>query len=464
MSFFLFRAINQGNLEAVEDFLSTNEVDIDKIYDVNFYTPLVAAVVLNQKEIVKNLLEKGANANQQDPLGRLPLEVSISSYIGDSVHIFVKDYELVRLLLDYGAKPCSMKLYPLGNIADSFKPSVFVKLNRMISDRDNGYATYPSFNLKDLPMESALDQVLEDKTGVNKKIIKMFIMYEPYILYSKKVRDVLPRIKNYLIEDFQKDIQNGYENEKLEYGPRWCLQVLYNQTKQYYIKIIKKIIIKSGYKDLESIPDNIKNTVQTSEELKDMLQKLKAPPQESQKNADISAERRKAYLNEISQNFTKFQDLNTDERKKLVHQLTVDLDCTDDHLDALEQIFEPVAEKLQQDLDNIQNILTSFNKSVARQIGSSLHMNEKENDTYIPGAPKPNEALVLAKLTIAEFLDIKSVGRIKQVSNPLPSRKGMQEGQDDVMKPSSDVDDVALPIENLTIEVGGESSLREEST
>lgn len=94
----LFDAIEHGDIKAVETLIEK----YPRLVNTKFYfkgtpeaRPLHRAVILNNREIVRVLLEKGADVNAQDIARHTPL------------HLAARDGQenIARLLLEYGADP-----------------------------------------------------------------------------------------------------------------------------------------------------------------------------------------------------------------------------------------------------------------------------------------------------------------------------------------------------------------------
>jgi ankyrin repeat protein len=83
-----------GNLETVKDIIKTNNMDIDKKYGINKETLLHYAACNGWLDIVKYLVEHGADVNICDSDGDDPLHFAI---------MFNYDDDIVKYLLDNGA-------------------------------------------------------------------------------------------------------------------------------------------------------------------------------------------------------------------------------------------------------------------------------------------------------------------------------------------------------------------------
>ncbi|KAG2389376.1 hypothetical protein C9374_013936 [Naegleria lovaniensis] len=94
----LYRATSVGNLEMVQLLLKEKDIQVDK-RNVN-ETPLSRAVILQNVEIAKLLLQHGADANV---IGTLPFNSNDEclSCLGSAIHY--NNRELFDLLVSYGA-------------------------------------------------------------------------------------------------------------------------------------------------------------------------------------------------------------------------------------------------------------------------------------------------------------------------------------------------------------------------
>lgn len=106
----LNKAIRTNNYDAVLYQLSSG-IDINDSGDL-YSTPLITAIHYQRKNIVKLLLENGANPNKADRESREPLKEAVK----------LKDYDTVRLLLNSGADPtqgvCDALYVAIDTIAD----------------------------------------------------------------------------------------------------------------------------------------------------------------------------------------------------------------------------------------------------------------------------------------------------------------------------------------------------------
>ena len=62
-------AVTYSNLHIVKKIIEKGNIDVNKITRRSKFTPLMAAVSYNKKDIVEYLLEKGANKSYQDQSG-----------------------------------------------------------------------------------------------------------------------------------------------------------------------------------------------------------------------------------------------------------------------------------------------------------------------------------------------------------------------------------------------------------
>lgn len=89
----LHKAIQDGDLDTVKSLLASDPDLLEKRNEVD-YTPLFTAVRYNQTDILKFLIDSGANINATESYGgNNPLQIGI----------FLRKPEAVRMLLDYNA-------------------------------------------------------------------------------------------------------------------------------------------------------------------------------------------------------------------------------------------------------------------------------------------------------------------------------------------------------------------------
>lgn len=89
----LNHAINRGRDEIVK-YLVERGANVNALYE-GHYSPLMSAVGSNNIEIIKLLIEKGANVNLKDKHGNDALWKAVFNY----------NFEIVRLLVEAGADP-----------------------------------------------------------------------------------------------------------------------------------------------------------------------------------------------------------------------------------------------------------------------------------------------------------------------------------------------------------------------
>lgn len=98
-SLVFFDLLKAKNYETCKQFIK-DKYDIDINYkDKNGDTPLLMATRFHNFEMVKLLLENGANADNTNNFGTTPLRIVLDSDIGPKED----DFKFVELLLDYGA-------------------------------------------------------------------------------------------------------------------------------------------------------------------------------------------------------------------------------------------------------------------------------------------------------------------------------------------------------------------------
>ena len=85
----LFKALNKKNFTLVKKMIKENP-HLLEAKDKNGNTPLLRAVYLSDKELLKHLLSLGANPNIQDKFGKTPLHYTLDE----------EDLEIVKMLLD----------------------------------------------------------------------------------------------------------------------------------------------------------------------------------------------------------------------------------------------------------------------------------------------------------------------------------------------------------------------------
>jgi len=98
-SLVFFDLLKAKNFETCKKFIK-DKYDFDINYkDNNGETPLLMATRFRNLEMVKILLENGANADNTNNFGTTPLRIVLDSYIRPKED----DFKFVELLLDYGA-------------------------------------------------------------------------------------------------------------------------------------------------------------------------------------------------------------------------------------------------------------------------------------------------------------------------------------------------------------------------
>jgi len=95
----LFKHASDGNLEEVNRLTSLPDVNINFMF--NNITPLQIAMLHGNTDVVRLLIERGANVNLSHPTLDTPLVMSIK----------YMHYDLTRLLLEYGADKYDTSFY-----------------------------------------------------------------------------------------------------------------------------------------------------------------------------------------------------------------------------------------------------------------------------------------------------------------------------------------------------------------
>jgi ankyrin repeat protein len=120
------KIIENKKLKIMKMILDKDKSMIDYYCPKDFYTPLLTATMFNRKELIKMLLEYGANPNINGPLNYSPLYHAVCH----------NDFEIVKLLVDKGADVncrsynCSLLFIhggtpPLGNSILAFAKMYF---------------------------------------------------------------------------------------------------------------------------------------------------------------------------------------------------------------------------------------------------------------------------------------------------------------------------------------------------
>lgn len=90
----LINRIAENNNEAAINLINDKDIDIN-YKDNHNYSPILVAAMKERLQIVKLLIEKGANVNDQDYRGQTPL-MGVSNYTYEKI-------ELLELLINAGA-------------------------------------------------------------------------------------------------------------------------------------------------------------------------------------------------------------------------------------------------------------------------------------------------------------------------------------------------------------------------
>ena len=89
----LSAAVHVGNYEMVQLLVEEYHADVNAELSLHRYTPLQMALHRRNKDIIKFLIEAGADVNARNGRGETPLSIAISK----------KDYGIVKMLLERGA-------------------------------------------------------------------------------------------------------------------------------------------------------------------------------------------------------------------------------------------------------------------------------------------------------------------------------------------------------------------------
>src|SRR5262245_20146264 len=178
-----------GDLDRVRELLDQNPTLINEVPTYSYYngTPLRNAAGAGHLEVVKFLLQRGANPNQPEP-GIAPQGGALHAAIG------AKHYEIVKLLLEHGAYP-NAAVESSGNCLSMAKWSGAPK---EIVDLIAAYGGARTVELvcHDADVET-LAQILNanpdlrvDERLDNPQIMKLILQYQPDIM--KRLPDPTP--------------------------------------------------------------------------------------------------------------------------------------------------------------------------------------------------------------------------------------------------------------------------------
>jgi ankyrin repeat protein len=170
-------AAKLGDLERVRELLDRNPDLINQVPTYSYYTglPLRNAASAGHLEVVKFLLERGANPNQPEP-GIAPQGGALHSAIGG------RHWDVVKLLLECGANP-NADVESSGNC---FSMAKHVNAPKEIFDLIASYGGALNTNLADLPTLAAMFranpnlQVNESFEDLDR--MRLVLRYHPDIL------------------------------------------------------------------------------------------------------------------------------------------------------------------------------------------------------------------------------------------------------------------------------------------
>jgi ankyrin len=101
----LLRAANSGDLSRVEAMLSRSEIDINWRAGGTGITPLIGAVEGNHVQVVRSLLDKGADVNVATSDGYSALHAAVSLGFAEMCKILISAGADLNARMRYGATP-----------------------------------------------------------------------------------------------------------------------------------------------------------------------------------------------------------------------------------------------------------------------------------------------------------------------------------------------------------------------
>jgi ankyrin repeat protein len=88
----LFAAIDAGDLDGVQQELSANPALLNERQGKRYETPLHRAVLKEEIEVARFLLENGAHPNVTDVFGQTPLDVAIDIEASDELQDLIRQH------------------------------------------------------------------------------------------------------------------------------------------------------------------------------------------------------------------------------------------------------------------------------------------------------------------------------------------------------------------------------------
>lgn len=166
-----------GDLDRVRELLDRNPELVNRVPAYSYYTglPLRNAAAAGHIEVVKLLLERGANPNEPEP-GIAPHGGALHSAIGG------KHFEIVKLLLEHGANP-NAEVESSGNCMSMAK---FVNAPREMVDLIASYGGVMGAGMADLETLAAMlhanPQLPIGERLDSPQMVNLILRYQPDIL------------------------------------------------------------------------------------------------------------------------------------------------------------------------------------------------------------------------------------------------------------------------------------------
>ena len=189
----LLISILSHNKEGVDNLLKES-IDLDAVDNLNGFTALNYAIHMSDKNLFKQLIEKGANYNlKNDMMGQTPLHLAIENNTPDIIRILLEKKALDTIRDTNGETAIDLAVNASTDVKSLFYDKFSIKDKEIMFINEARFGNYIEF----------LSKILDDK-WVSKRIVNEAFVFSKDTLVAKKL--------------LQKGASVNYISPELNYG------------------------------------------------------------------------------------------------------------------------------------------------------------------------------------------------------------------------------------------------------